>query len=39
VRALDPDVPPEFMVSEELYANALALRRFSLVMLGVFGGV
>jgi putative ABC transport system permease protein len=38
VRELDPDLPPEFMGSEELVSGALAPRRFNLTMLATFGG-
>jgi ABC-type antimicrobial peptide transport system permease subunit len=35
---LNPDVPPEFRMAEELYGDMLAQRKLSLVILGVFGG-
>jgi predicted permease len=38
VRNLDPDVPPEFRMAEELYGDTLAHRKLNLAILGVFGG-
>jgi predicted permease len=38
VQDLDPDLPPEFIPSEDLMSGALAPRRFNLGMLGAFGG-
>jgi predicted permease len=38
VRRVDPNVPTEFLISEQLYAESIAERRFNFVMLGVFGG-
>jgi ABC-type antimicrobial peptide transport system permease subunit len=37
VRTIDPDVPPQFLTSEQLYGESLARHRFSLVMLALFG--
>jgi predicted permease len=33
-----PDAPPRFLLVEEVVASSVADRRFSLVLLGVFGG-
>jgi putative ABC transport system permease protein len=38
VRGIDPDVPTEFLLSDGLYAESIAQRRFNLTMLAVFGG-
>ena len=38
VRRIDPDVPTQFLPSEQLYAESIAERRFNLMMLAVFGG-
>ena len=38
VRTLNPDVPPDFRMAEELYGDTLAQRKLNLVILGVFGG-
>jgi predicted permease len=37
VRSILPDAPPRFRTIEEIVARSLADRRFSLVLLGVFG--
>ncbi len=37
VRQLQPEAPPRFRTIEEVFATSLADRRFSLVLLGVFG--
>ena len=37
VQELNPEVPPRFRTIEEVFAASLADRRFSLVLLGVFG--
>ncbi|HEX2188845.1 MAG TPA: ABC transporter permease [Longimicrobiaceae bacterium] len=39
VRGLAPEVPPRFRTIEEVFSSNLASRRFSLVLLGVFGAV
>jgi predicted permease len=38
VQRMNPDLVPEFSLSEELFSTSIAQRRFNLVMLGVFGG-
>jgi predicted permease len=38
VRELRPDVPPRFRTMDTVLADSLADRRFTLVLLGVFGG-
>jgi ABC-type antimicrobial peptide transport system permease subunit len=38
VGALDPEVPPEFRMADELYGDTLARRKLNLAILGVFGG-
>ncbi len=38
IRRIDPNVPPQFLTSEQLFSGSIAQRRFNLVMLGVFGG-
>ncbi|HUF30266.1 MAG TPA: ABC transporter permease, partial [Gemmatimonadaceae bacterium] len=38
VRELRPDVPPRFMMIEELVSGSVAPRRFNLILLGAFSG-
>jgi putative ABC transport system permease protein len=38
VRELAPSVPPRFRMLEDVVSTSVAQRRFSLVLLGVFGG-
>lgn len=38
VRRLDPELPPEFRLATEVYADTFATRRLNLVILGIFGG-
>jgi predicted permease len=38
VRRLDPELPPEFRLASEVYADTFAARRLNLVILGIFGG-
>ncbi|CAN5539390.1 ABC transporter permease [soil metagenome] len=38
VRELEPDVPPRFRTLEQIFSDSLSDRRFSLLLLGVFGG-
>jgi putative ABC transport system permease protein len=38
VRDLDPELPPEFGLASDVYADTFAARRLNLVILGTFGG-
>jgi putative ABC transport system permease protein len=37
VRELDPRIPPNLRTLDEIFARSLAERRFSVILLGVFG--
>jgi predicted permease len=39
VREIDPTLPPRFRSLDEIVSESLAARRFSLILLGVFGGL